>query len=140
MQESSFRPQETNEIYPMSYTINNCIAHRQLSFGKWYSPNGKKPNEFTYCEWCVNNGCVDIKDVYDVGVVKGCNCDCANRRTHIPLEKYLCDEHKKGGGIMLSIMGTCTMPNCGVYTPHRSNKYCFGCSAIFAVCEVCGKK
>lgn len=120
------------------YTINACVGNTRINFGKWYSPIGKTSVECTYCEWCVANGCVDIKDVYDVCTVRNCNCDCPNKKDHEKIKEYTCEKHNRC--IMSCDTGTCEMPNCEIYTCSGMAKYCAGCSAIFGICEVCGEK
>lgn len=121
--------------------IYACVGDTRISFGKWYSPTGKTPQECTYCEWCVQNGCISMDDIHDIGAVTGCNCDCVNKANHEHIKKYVCATCKAEGSMIMNCMcGTCTSINCNHYTPSSGMKYCNGCSAIFGKCVYCGNK
>lgn len=119
--------------------IYACVGDTRISFGKWYSPTGKTPQECTYCEWCVENGCISMDDVHDVGPVTNCNCDCVNKANHEHIKKYVCEECKlDDGGIMMCGLGECI--KCTRDTSNIGVDYCDGCSAIFNKCAYCGGK
>jgi hypothetical protein len=119
--------------------IYACVGDTRISFGKWYSPTGKTPQECTYCEWCLENGCISMDDVYEIGDVTGCNCDCVNKANHEHIKEYVCTACKaKGGMIMMCQIGTCS--TCTHYTSNIGMKHCKGCSAIFSRCKYCGNK
>jgi len=40
-----------------------CVGHERISLGNWYCPKGKTPQECTYCEYCIQNGCIPLNDV-----------------------------------------------------------------------------
>lgn len=116
--------------------IYACVGSTRINFGKWYSPIGYTSSEFTYCEWCVQNGCVNPANVRDVGTVNQCNCDCANRQLHVCIEKFVCDRCKSEVGMMTCDMSTCE--KCNGPTTSGCIMYCNGCSALFRICIYCG--
>ena len=46
---------------------NCCVAERRISIGTWYVPNGQTAAQCTYCQYCINNGCISIDSVYKIG-------------------------------------------------------------------------
>lgn len=123
-------------------TINACVADTRISFGDWYVPNGKTPQECTYCEWCIKNGCVSMDDIYKFTEnVYGCNCDCPNKKTHECIKAFVCEKHRiaeRKGMMMTCDMSTCK--KCKGWTTSGCIKYCDGCSAVFSMCKYCGEK
>jgi len=123
-----------------SYKINACVGDTRINFGEWYTPVGKTPSEFTYCEFCIKNGCVaDMSTVYKVvEEVNSCNCDCENKASHEHIKPYVCqacDVLLRQGMVMDCRVGRCK--KCNAYTSSGGVKYCKGCSAIFGLCPYC---
>ena len=117
----------------MEPKINACVGGTRINFGTWYSPIGKQPTDCTYCEWCVKNQCIKMDEVYDVGKVTSCNCDCPNQLDHPFIQKYDCGQHEKGG------LTTCDMRQCKLCKQWiAKGEYCNECSAVFQVCYECG--
>jgi hypothetical protein len=147
-----------------------CIGDMRISCGIWYSPHGKTAYEFTYCEWCVDNGCVDKRNVYQVtsktlkddylkscleqgtrpneyhlsqiGKICNCNCDCPKKSSHAPIEKKTyC--HDKCGEEINGKNPTLTMGRC-LLCNNLIRKYhmkaCDTCSMIYGICIGCGQK
>jgi len=124
-------------------TINACVADTRISFGDWYVPNGKTPQECTYCEWCIKNGCVSMDDIYKFTEnVYGCNCDCPNKKTHECIREYVCEKHhrERGEEMVLSCPAMRQCKTCTQFGRSWSEIYCNGCSAVFQICKYCGEK
>ena len=69
-----------------------CVGDFRLRVGNWYVPNGKTPQECTYCEWCIRNGCININETTLLELdcnMTGCNCDCPKQADH-PKLKFDC--------------------------------------------------
>src|SRR5207237_7622170 len=103
-----------------------------------YSANVDLASECTYCEWCINNGCVALTDIYKINEkVISCNCDC--QKDHPYIQIYVCNEHYKTGkhthnGVMMS----CCMKPCKKCGTVTNTDYCSKCSALFRICMTCG--
>ncbi len=119
--------------------INACVSSKlRTSFGKWYTPHEKTPQECTYCEFCVKNGCINTEDVYKLNDAEicNCNCDCPNQHAHDCLKPYICEKHTH----MYYMLTTCDMnacKKCAKMMASGSMNYCDACSAIFNVCVYC---
>jgi hypothetical protein len=117
--------------------INACVGKARINFGKWYTPNGTERGKITYCEWCLNNGCTTLDQVYDIGEVTRCNCDCPNQESHPQIGRVACAKHLEGG-LMTCDIGKCK--KCGHWTSSGCIDYCNGCSFTYQICYVCGQK
>jgi len=133
------------------FTFRACVGELRIASGLWYTPIGKTPQECTYCDWCIKNGCMSINDVYQLDKVFGCNCDCPHQKTHGTLEPYICPDHQNN----VIQCGYCHCLECGMYQllHHDENghccqlppeskgiQYCSLCSAFDGICQFCGKK
>ena len=66
--------------------MNACPGRHRINNGNWFVPPNKTTKECTYCEWCIEHGCVDIKSVNKVdGPLILCNCDCTNSHDQIQI-------------------------------------------------------
>ena len=114
-----------------------CVGNLFLSVGNWYTPIGKTPQECTYCEYCVNNGCITKDEIYKLDAVGNCNCDCPAQKNHPRLKGYTCQKHSRGDMLSVCMVGTCK--NCKGWTSTTAKQYCDGCSAILNLCMYCGQ-
>lgn len=123
-----------------------CVGKTRINFGKWYCPHDKTPEEFTYCEYCYNNGCVDKSTVYDLQETldnlteaPNCNCDCPNQESHPLLSAIMCPicEISSYGMMQCCACGNCK--KCGILTPYSGECYCIGCSYQLKACYDCGE-
>ena len=117
-----------------------CVGPILARESEWHSLHGKTCNEYTICEWCIQNGCVAMEDVYLTNVKNG-TCDCEIE--HPRIEQYICkncyslpkdkDEIEKH-----NICGKC---NCEFSVSiDNSHKICLICSAVHRLCVYCGCK
>ena len=59
-----------------------CPAQFRLSeIQTWYYPSSSSPKEKTYCQFCVERGCVDKVDLTSFES-NTCNCDCPQLNSH----------------------------------------------------------
>jgi hypothetical protein len=66
---------------------NKCVGDVRINVGVWYAQSNnldnKNPYELTYCEYCVNNECVQKSELYKINYEIyeqwNCNCDCPNK-------------------------------------------------------------
>ncbi|XWV25753.1 putative orfan [Tupanvirus soda lake] len=128
-----------------------CVAGTRINFGIWYCPKDKTPQEFTYCEYCYNNNCMDKSEVYRIeptvidkskdntGGVKKCNCDCPKQAEHPFLTQLLCPTCDIGsyGMCRCCTCGECS--RCNEMTAYSGQKYCIGCSYFMKACYECGE-
>lgn len=127
--------------------LTGCIGQNRINYGKWYSPNGKKPSECTYCDWCVKNGCVNVSDLYKINKVEQCNCDCPQQKNHPCLQLYICDQCDIN--FKIAEYGQCEMcsrfiMSGGCYKFDSYKSVCVRCvyslhPDIFNVCTLCKK-
>jgi len=118
-----------------------CVGRTRVNFGTWYVPNGKTSQEFTYCEYCIENGCASRDEVYQaVGNARNTNCDCPRQKEHPLFQTLECPVCiVKGIGMMRAAScGICT--ECGNSTPYTGQTYCSGCSWDLKACYECGQK
>lgn len=114
-----------------------CTGKFRVHRGKWTIPKGKTSKECTYCEWCINNGCVQLEPGFTVSSsLNNCSCDCPIKDTHASIQVYDCRKHEDM--ITLCVMGRCRSCYKDCATTSSLNKYCPACSALFGICEVCG--
>ncbi|XWV24521.1 putative ORFan [Tupanvirus deep ocean] len=128
-----------------------CVARTRVNFGTWYCPKGKTPQEFTYCEYCYNNGCANKSEVYAIeptpfdesknntSSVNNCNCDCPKQAEHPFLVQLLCPVCDIGsyGMCRCCICGQCS--RCQEMTAYSGQIYCSGCSYFMKACHECGE-
>jgi len=126
-------------------TVRHCVGKTRISNGIWYVPHGKATTECTYCEFCVNNGCISLHEVTKVdGKLNNCNCDCPNQGSHVTLEMSMVNLRcpvcrvKQIGMLSSCTCGSCKQ--CHNYTPNPGYTYCMACSNRLTSCEKCGKK
>jgi hypothetical protein len=121
-----------------------CVGKTNVSFGQWYCPIGKESSQFTYCEYCYENGCVDKSAVYEVKSTESnkyilFNCDCPNQSHHetiVPLKCPSCNLEKSE--CFICACGTCA--TCGIQISLSAFKLCDGCSYRYNACHKCGNK
>lgn len=115
--------------------MDMCVGKHRINYGTWYVPKGKAIEKCSYCDWCVQNGCIAKTDVDIVKTpVKNCNCDCKAEHPHIggiccPICKY------NEPGIKLMICGSCVV--CKNTTPYPHHKLCKACSYCLQLCDRC---
>lgn len=116
-----------------------CVGDTRVNFGTWYSPNGKTPEECTYCEYCINNKCINISEVYKLeDQAVQCSCDCPNKKIHPKLYCYFCPkcEIERFNKMRPTSQGTCK--RCKYPTPFITQAYCASCSIELNSCYDCG--
>jgi hypothetical protein len=116
-----------------------CSGDIPINFGTWYSQLGKTPEECTYCEYCFNNKCIDISQLYKINdLSQHCVCDCPKKNMHPKLLCYLCPkcEIERFGSSPSQSNGTCK--KCKFRTPFATHAYCASCSIQFKSCYECG--
>jgi hypothetical protein len=114
-----------------------CTGEFRVHCGKWTTPRGMTPQQCTYCEWCISNKCVQLEEGYTQREnLNNCSCDCPLKETHTSIEPYNCGGHRGWiGGCSMGTCGSCFKNNS---TTSTMQKYCRACSALFAICDVCG--
>lgn len=134
--------------------ISACVGDIKINYGKWYTIVGKTAYEYTICEFCVRNGCVEKSDVYELDEVNQYSCNCRN--SHAYIEQYVCMDciadcnftilniNKCIIGPTTNTVGTGSSPvlfprctTCKEFI-NKYTTYCQGCSAIFGKCTYCG--
>ena len=118
-----------------------CVGRSRISQGIWYSPVGKTSHECTYCEFCINNGCIPVDQVYkiDPSIIRNCNCDCLNMSSHPLLRGLECPKCMSEGEGMMRCASCGTCKNCNGVTPYVGQSYCTGCSWKLESCHECGE-
>lgn len=114
-----------------------CPGNFRVHKGKWSTPKGMTPSECTYCEWCVQNGCVQLEEGFSVGYdLNQCLCDCSQKESHETIQTYNCGKH--AGIIGGAVMGRCGSCFKASSTTSTAQKYCRACSTLYGICEFCG--
>ena len=74
-----------------STNLDCCVGKLRTCYDVWYFPVGLTEYDFTYCEYCVKNGCNNQQNIYKIetGTIYACNCDCKNQENHKTLEDYI---------------------------------------------------
>lgn len=126
---------------PLSFNrLKGCVGNIRIRFGTWYVPKGKTPQECTYCEYCVENGCIPKSEVNPmIEEPKGVNCDCPKQIVHLTLKAPECPICQIRDSILrFSSCGSCS--NCHRETPYIGQKYCAGCALQLNSCYECGQE
>lgn len=121
------------------YQMDCCVGTVRINFGDWYCPIGSDPKECTYCEYCINNKCIELSKVVKVpGPIRSTNCDCSHQNNHPKFVSLCCPacNLKRIGCFSMASCGTCNA--CDTFTSNPEIKYCPSCSVFFGVCEECG--
>ncbi len=118
-----------------------CVGSIRVSYGKWYSPNGQTPQDCTYCNFCIENGCIPRSEVWQLTEpVKNCNCDCPKQKQHPRIKEIQCPtcRVKQIGRLRCATCGTCS--HCQCQTSYIGQKFCSGCSWLLNSCKECGQE
>lgn len=124
-------------------SINYCTSFTRVPSGRWFCPIGEIPKNFTYCEYCINYGCIKSEDVYEATQSNNCNCDCTNR-SHPILVGYTCPicllfgTDNYDARIRFASAGYCK--NCKNEISDSGETFCAYCSITLLSCRDCGKK
>lgn len=105
----------------------------------WYVPNGKTSQEFTYCQYCYDNGCCKKEDVTKLTEQVGdCNCDCEKQKDHLRLVPLVCRACNFDVYCSPAIVGQCQNCEMKTGTGNGSTKYCDACTYSLKKCKYCG--
>jgi hypothetical protein len=116
-----------------------CVGDTPINFGNWYCQNGKTAEDCTYCEYCVNNKCIDVSQLYKLSdSTYHCTCDCPKKHSHPKLFCYFCPkcEIERFGMEPPKAGGACK--KCKFQTPLANQAYCASCSIQLKSCYECG--
>lgn len=114
--------------------LNFCVGHNRVNNGTWYLVRGVRPADGTYCEFCVENGCVDKDNVFKLpGPIKDCNCVCEGKHFAVTFVCPTCTG-------LLEFTPDTKYPcqNCKI-AGIRYAKYCACCSYGQKCCANCGE-
>jgi hypothetical protein len=122
-----------------------CVGDIYVSFGTWKTQSDVDSN-ITFCEYCVENGCVSDISLAPIEITGVCNCDCPQKEQHkldnMCIQPFVCEPCRNEGIIGGCMMSKCKMmvndKPCKTLTPSTANEYCKGCSALFHKCIYCG--
>lgn len=137
-----FYPKPSTDTQPPTENVEGyCVGSRRVNTGTWYVPNGKTPQECTYCEFCIKNGCIPAETVTKITEkLNSCNCDCPNRNTHPRMISLCCPVCRVKYMGMMSCCSCGMCKKCHGYTPNPGYTYCTGCSNYLKCCEKCGNE
>ena len=114
--------------------LDCCPGSTSIDCGTWYTPPGKSVEECTYCEWCVENKCIESDNLTRVmHFLVDCTCDCPKCQDKFisPLTCPACENNVVMGTVF---EGDCK--NCGTDADFT---YCRGCSYLLKSCWLCGE-
>lgn len=139
VKENSDNPSSEEVSDSTPKVTDRCCGNSRTTRGIWFCPKGKKPNECTYCQYCVRHGCVALTDVYQLDKIGHCNCDCTNEKCHPVFENMVCPCCAfDRGTFCVQILSSCDGCKAPVHNP--SVKYCNTCTYLLNVCQMCGNK
>lgn len=109
--------------------ITFCNGRIPLKSCDWWVPNRVKPEDFTYCNWCVENGCIDKSEVTKLQDKEiTCNCDCPTDHENRPIV-LICTTCKiKFGYRYINQFDDIFLKDEIVSTIFSTNKQCRNCS------------
>jgi hypothetical protein len=61
-----------------------CSGHIHVPTGKWWIPRGARAEDFSYCDFCIKNGCYDptkMTEFINFGNTSAA-CDCTKQKDH----------------------------------------------------------
>lgn len=133
------------------HKIDFCNGKEKLKSDDWWVLNGSNASKCTYCNWCVENGCIDKTTVtQSSGEVMTCYCDCRKQHNNNPIALkcttcmikmgftstfYLDDIFLKDESAVTHKGGKCI--SCGL--KHDFMNYCDVCSYVSKHCVYCGE-
>lgn len=116
-----------------------CPGNFRVNRGKWFIPVGMTKSQYTYCEWCISNRCVELEEGYTVkSDLNNCLCDCSQKHSHNVMQPYDCGNHKNDNDTATDAKHSCRL--CWRNTAVGNERYCQACSALFGICGFCGIK
>lgn len=142
--------------FPRPVVFDFCPGKTRMPYGQWWVPEGKRPEECTICEYCVNQRCLgDVKllPYYHasfnlsgnyIGEIPldqlqngNCDCDCPKRHQHPTPRNLFCP-------LCTITEKTCKYSNtcqqCGNEVHYKDVVYCPPCSHLAKACQRCGEK
>ena len=137
-------------MYPLLLLMSKCPGKAIVNFGTWFCPSDKTLAKYTYCEYCVNNGCIDKTSVTQIkhtfidyllfrNKIKYIKCNCPNQLMHPVISAYLCPTCDLESDVCSTASsGHCKL--CKIEIGLETYTYCCGCSYQICACLRCGQK
>lgn len=116
--------------------LANCPGiYRPAEKTTWYYPSNSSPKEKTFCQFCVNRGCVQ-KEELDSFESNTCSCDCPCRDEHETFEvtPFICNKCQRPIDVSDPESKPCTTCQRKV---EKGFSCCYYCSSVEKKCLIC---